>query len=273
MTASHRLVLMLLVSAFACGSGETQEAPPPPPVAELSNQETIAIEGTPGSTPALDDATEPAPPPVAGIDGTPGPSPAFGPSTAPVRVYVLTDFQCPVCRRVVEPLKYLARRHPSDVRLVVKQNALPSHRDAAALAAASIAAFRQGKFWAYHDRLFANPGGADRATLVAHAKALGLDGTRFEKDLADPAVAAQVAYESALAVKLGLESTPGFVINGTPQEGWGSYMGIQAQVARELARARQIVADGVSPEHAAWEATRRATNGETFAAALFTPPR
>jgi hypothetical protein len=87
-----------------------------------------------------------------------------------VHVYVLTDFQCPVCRRIVEPLKYLARRHPNEVRLIVKQNALPSHRNATAFAAASMAAFRQGKFWPYHDRLFANAGAADEATLVGHAK-------------------------------------------------------------------------------------------------------
>src|SRR6185369_7655646 len=96
----------------------------------------------------------PAPAPVEGLDGAPGPSPAYGPAAAPVYVFVLTDFQCPVCRRAVEPLKYLARRYPNDVRLVVKQNALVSHNRAAAAAAASIAAFRQGKYWAFADRLF-----------------------------------------------------------------------------------------------------------------------
>ena len=57
MTRSHPLVLVVLVSALACSSGEEKEAPPPAPVAELSNQETIAFENTPGSTPALEDAT------------------------------------------------------------------------------------------------------------------------------------------------------------------------------------------------------------------------
>jgi protein-disulfide isomerase len=280
MTTSRRLVLSLVVSAVACSSAEKTEAPPPAPapvaepVAELSNQETIALEGRPGSTPPLEDATEPAPPPVAGVDGTPGPSPAFGPPTAPVRVYVLTDFQCPVCRRIVEPLKYLARRHPADVRLVVKHNALPLHQNAVGLATASIAAFRQGKFWAYHDRLFANPGPADETTLVGHAQALGLDVERFRKDLADPAVAAQVQYESGLAVKLGMESTPGFVVNGDTQMGWGSYMGIESQVDRALGRAKQAIGAGAAPERAAYEATRQlGAKGEAFAAALFVPPK
>lgn len=263
------LALVLVTAALACSSAERQETAPAAPVAELSNQETIAIENTPGSTPPLADATEPAPAAVAGVDGAPGPSPAFGPPSAPVRVYVLTDFQCPVCRRIVEPLKYLARRHPNDVRLVVKHNALPSHANATRLAIASLAAFRQGKFWAYHDRLFATPGGADDATLVGHAEAVGLDVERFKKDLADPAVAAQVRYESGLAVKLGLESTPGFVVNGDTQMGWGSYMGVKAQVDRALAQAKEVAAGGVAPERVAVEATRRTGDkGATLAAAL-----
>src|SRR5690348_12792266 len=123
------LPLMLLLAAVACSESKKKEEPPPPPapVAELGMQETIALEGTPGSTAPLTDATQPAPAPMEGLDGAPGPSPAYGPASAPVYVFVLTDFQCPVCRRAVEPLKYLARRYPNDVRLVVKQNALVSH--------------------------------------------------------------------------------------------------------------------------------------------------
>src|SRR4051812_11038349 len=121
---SRCLVLMLLVAAVVACSESKKEEPPPPPVAELGMQETIALENTPGSTPPLADATEPAPAPMEGLEGAPGPSPAYGPVAAPVYVFVLTDFQCPVCRRAVEPLKYLARRYPTDVRLVIKQNAL-----------------------------------------------------------------------------------------------------------------------------------------------------
>jgi protein-disulfide isomerase len=267
MTIGRPLALLCLASTLACSSPGERKAETPP--AQLTNPETIAIETTPGSTPALDDASEPAPAPVPGLDGAPGPSPAYGPADAAVRVWVMTDFQCPVCRRIVEPLKYLARRHPDDVRLVVKHNALPSHPHAAALAAASIAAFRQGKFWEFHDRLFASPGDGSRETLIGHAKWLGLDAERFEKDMADPAVVSQVKYESALAVHLGMASTPGFVINGETQMGWGSYMGIASQVDRQLARTKEIAAGGIAPEQVAREATRTSgPKGEALAAAL-----
>jgi len=269
MTIRFPALALLLATTLAC-SGPAKEAEPPPPVAELTLQETIALEGTPGSTPPLADASEPAPAAVDGLAGAPGPSPAYGPVNAPVRVYVLTDFQCPVCRRIVEPVKYLARRYPNDVRLVLKHNALVSHNRAAAAAGAGIAAFRQGKFWAYSDRLFATPGGLDDDTLVTHGQALGLDAERFKKDMADPAVVAQVKYENALAGHVELASTPSFIVNGTKQMGWGSYNGLKNAVDKELARAKQIAAGGVPPERVAYEATRQSgPNGEALAAALF----
>jgi protein-disulfide isomerase len=267
----RRLAFVLVVAAVVACSESKKEAPPPPaPVAELPSQAVLALEQTPGSTPSLADASEASPAPVAGIGGAPGPSPAYGPVDAPVYVFVLSDFQCPVCRRMIEPIKYLARRHPTDVRVVFKHNALTSHVRAAATSAASIAAFRQGKFWAFADRVFERQGPYDDDALAGHAQALGLDVARFRKDLADPAVPSQVQYESGLATSIELRSTPTFVINGTIQKGWGSYMGIEGQVSRELARAKPIAAGGVPPARVAYEATRQSgPEGERLAAALF----
>jgi len=262
--------LALVVAFVDCSSPERKEEPPPAPVAELPSQEILALEKTPGSTPPLMDATQAVPALMAGLDGAPGPSPAYGPASAPVYVFVLSDFECSVCRRIVEPIKYLARRHPKDVRVVVKHNALVSHPRSAASAAASIAAFRQGKFWHYSDRLFSSPGQLDGESLVTHARAVGLDADQFRKDMDDPATAAQVKYESALATSIDLGSTPGFIINGATQMGWSSYVGIQSIVDRELSRAKQIAASGVPPERVAYEATRQSgPNGEQLAAALF----
>jgi protein-disulfide isomerase len=240
---------------------------------DLTAQELIALERTPGSTPPLAQAVEPAPAPFAGLGGTPGPSPAYGPEEARVRIYLFTDFQCPVCPRAVEPLKHLARAYPKDVRIVLKQNALASHGRAARVAAASLAAFRQGKFWKFHDRVFASAAQLEDQDLVAHAQALGLDVSRFQRDMDDEAVTAQVKYESDLATSLGLGSTPGLVVNGALQKGWGSYMGLESLVKRELERARTIAAGGVPDNRVAYEATRQSgPKGGELAAALFAGP-
>jgi protein-disulfide isomerase len=240
----------------------------------LTPEELHALEATPGSTPPLTQAVEPASAPVAGLAGTPGPSPAYGPKDAPVRVYIFTDFQCPICPRAVEPIKHLARAYPNDVRIVVKENALAIHSRAARLAAASLAAFRQGKFWEFHDRLFANPGEREDQDLIAHAQALGLDVARFRRDMDDKAVTEQVKYETALAASIDLAPTPSLVVNGTSQVGWGRYENVDNYVKQELERARKIAEAGVPASRVAYESTRQSgPKGEKLAAALFAVPK
>jgi protein-disulfide isomerase len=283
-------IRMLVLFALAAGCSATAARKPvtvpasPTPAANetlmseeprrLSPQELIALEHTPGTTAPLPQAVEPAPKRVAGLSGTPGPSPAYGPEDAPVRIFLFTDFQCPVCPRVVEPMKYLARAHPNDVRIVLKLYALAIHGRSARLAAASLAAFRQGKFWEFHDRVFANTGQLADQDLLSHAQALGLDVTRFQRDMDDEAVTAQVKYEGELAASIDVTGTPGLIVNGTRQVGWGSYMSLEDHVKRELQRARRIAEGGVPASRVAYEATRQSgPKGEQVAGALFAVPK
>jgi protein-disulfide isomerase len=230
------------------------------------------LERRPASTPPLADAVAPPTPPLPGLPGTPNSSPAAGPLDAPVRVYVFTDYQCPVCRRALEPLKLLARSFPTDVCLIVKHAASSRHPLAADAAAASLAAFRQQRFWALQDRLFVDQTRLARPALLAAARDLGLDASAFERDLDDEAVVAQIRYESALAEQLGVAATPSFVVNGRVQRGWGSYRGLESVVEREIVRASVIAGEGVPRARVAYEATRRVgPDGERLAAALFEP--
>ena len=266
-TAAKKPVSVTVPASPTPAAGETLMSEEP---RRLSPQELIALEHTPGSTPPLAQAIEPASLSVAKLRGTPGPSPAYGPEDAPVRIVLFTDFQCPVCPRVVEPMKHLARAHPNDVRIVLKLYALAIHGRSARLAAASLAAFRQGKFWEFHDRVFANTGRLEDQDLLAHAQALGLDVTRFQRDMDDEAVTEQVKYESELAASIDISGTPGLMVNGTRQVGWGSYMSLEDLVKRELQRARKIAEGGVPAGRVAYEATRQSgPKGEQVAAALF----
>jgi protein-disulfide isomerase len=244
----------LLTSAAWMAAHLLSGVPPPPdgtqPPPEITRdprrsegavaQDMKALEGQPGATPALHQVTVPAGPKHASLEGKPGPSPAMGPATAVVKVLVLSDFQCPVCRRVVEPLKEVVRSSGGKVQVVFLHNALTQHSQAGLAALAGIAAFRQGKFWAYHDLLFKDQSRLDRASLVAHARALRLDVARFERDLDDPEASAQVTYERSLAKALDAQGTPGFFVNGKKLVGWGSYGGFKAMVDRALRDAEAV---------------------------------
>jgi protein-disulfide isomerase len=142
-------------------------------------------------------------------------APSRGPAGASITIVEFADFECPFCARAEVTLHALERRHPGDVRVVYKNLPLRMHPHARLAAKAALAAEAQGRFWEFHDRLYAHGGGApDRAVLERIAADLRLDGERFSRDLDDPALEARVAADERDAAALGVEGTPTFYVNG-----------------------------------------------------------
>ena len=81
-------------------------------------------------------------------------------------------------------------------------------------AMASMAAHEQGKFWEYHDKLFANQQKLSRADLLKYAKELKLDVAKFTKDLDSGKYKAQIDADTNEAVAIGAGGTPAFFVNG-----------------------------------------------------------
>jgi protein-disulfide isomerase len=88
------------------------------------------------------------------------------------------------------------------------------HQFAKPAAIAAEAAHSQGKFWEYHDKLFANQTKLTLDDLKQYAKDVGLDTAQFDKDLTDPGKKKRVEDDMAEARSLGLTGTPGFFVNG-----------------------------------------------------------
>jgi len=88
------------------------------------------------------------------------------------------------------------------------------HQFAKPAAIAGEAANSQGKFWEFHDKLFANQKKLAMNDLKQYAKEVGLDMAQFEKDLADPGKKKRVDEDMAEARLLGVTGTPGFFVNG-----------------------------------------------------------
>jgi protein-disulfide isomerase len=144
----------------------------------------------------------------------PADSPSKGPASAPVTIVVWSDFECPACGRMVPLLDEVTHKHPNDVRLVHKFYPLAKHPNAHKAALAAWAAQRQGKYWEYERKLFADQTRMSDADLVRHAKDVGLDMQRFEADRASDAAEKTVARDKAAADAAGLSGTPHIVING-----------------------------------------------------------
>lgn len=110
------------------------------------------------------------------------------------------------------------------------------HVDAPLAHAASVAAQRQGKFWEYRDLVFEGFPNLKRDDLIRHARTLGLDVDRFERDLLDPGVAAIVQSDVREMAELGVTGTPGFFINGRFLSGAKPFEEFAAKVDAELQR-------------------------------------
>jgi len=173
-------------------------------------------------------------------------SPYLGPEKAPVVVNVFTDFQCPVCRRSADPIKQLVLDRPDKVKVVFRNNALPTHARSHAAALAARAAGRQGRFWPFYDRLFADPSALDEAGLKQTASDLGLDVDQWQRDMVDPKNAEKIEQESAAAVRLGVPGTPGIFVNGIRSTGWSAYRNLRWDVDKEIAEGEALAKAGTS---------------------------
>ena len=100
------------------------------------------------------------------------------------------------------------------MRLVAKDFPLPSHRQARLAVEAARCAGVEGRYWAYHDRLFAEQGRFGEDQLIAYAVELGLERDEFARCLRERRFSRAVEADVAQARALGVRSVPAFLING-----------------------------------------------------------
>ena len=81
-------------------------------------------------------------------------------------------------------------------------------------AQAALAAHAQGKFWGYHDKIFAQYNSLTEDKLVGFATELGLDMVKFHKDRNSPQVLNQINQDLRLGQTVGVRGTPTVFVNG-----------------------------------------------------------
>ena len=111
-----------------------------------------------------------------------------------------------------------------------------AHPHALMAAEAAEAAGAQGKFWAMHDLLFAQPHHLSRSHLDAHAARLGLDTIRFKAELDDEIYRQRVREHQQGGQRSHLRATPTFFVNGVVQDVSGGMQPLFEIVARESRR-------------------------------------
>ncbi len=137
-----------------------------------------------------------------------------GPEDSPVTIVEYGDFECPYCGRA-EPILRALVSDFGDIRYVWRHLPLTDvHPHAQMASEASEAAANQGAFWQMHDRLLEHQGELDFDSLLAHARALGLDIEQFSAALSTHVGAAHIAEDVDGADLSGVTGTPTFFVNG-----------------------------------------------------------
>ena len=165
--------------------------------------------------------------------------PVLGDAGAAVTLVEFSDFQCPFCARVMPTLKRLHEAYGGRVRIVWKDFPLTSiHPQAFGASVAGQCAREQGKFWEYHDRLFANQQALEPQSLKTYAAASGLDAARFNACLDAAKYGERVQEQVGAGTQLGVSSTPSVFVNGRMVNGAQPYEVFTAIIDEELERAK-----------------------------------
>lgn len=129
--------------------------------------------------------------------------------SGPLAIVEFTDFQCPFCaRHATQTVPELKKALNGKARYVVVNLPLPSHPYAIGAAEAAECAAEQGKYWEFHDALFARQPEIAALSLAAVAAGLGLDTGAFDACLRGDAALARVSADAALAARLEVKTTP-----------------------------------------------------------------
>jgi protein-disulfide isomerase len=164
------------------------------------------------------------------IDG----DPVRGPSNARITLVEFSDFQCPFCAQAVVSLNSLMAKHPADIRLVFKQFPLDIHSQAALAAEAALAAHAQGKFWAMHDKLYANFRVLSPEKILECGKDIDLDMVRFTMDLKSGKYKTVLEKELLQGERAGVLGTPTIYVNGKHYNGSMETAALEEIVQTEL---------------------------------------
>lgn len=148
--------------------------------------------------------------------------PAIGSERPKLVIVEYSDFQCPFCRAAFPIIREAVTTYGDrGLRLVYRDFPVDEiHPEARGAAEAAQCAHAQGKFWAYHDKIFQNADALDATSLARYAEQVGLDRTQFDACVVSRQFRQAVEEDYQAGVKLGVKGTPTwfFLPDGDPQK-------------------------------------------------------
>jgi len=235
------------------GIGLYQAAQIPPKVVEVEvvvtatpDPEQQAVAQAESSSPADESTNDPPPSPDDIMEFLLSDARHFqGADDAAVTLIEFSDFRCGYCGRWAEETLPQIKEQYIDtgkIRFAYKHLAVLGP-DSVRAAEASECAAEQDTFWDFHNEIFLdqvqNHTQLDVENLVSLADGVGLDTDAFRECLESGRYNNQVNQETMIVRNLGVNGTPGFVINGVYIPGAQPFEVFQQVIDEELAKVEQ----------------------------------
>ena len=144
-----------------------------------------------------------------------------GQANAPVTLIEYSDFTCGYCLKFFKdtwPRIQARYVDTGKVRFLYRDYPRADQGPGLDAAIAARCAGAQGKYWAMHDRLFAEAGRLDKSVFLRHAGAIGLEQLAFETCLKSGKYTKSIFEDRQEANRWGFHGTPGFILMPTAGE-------------------------------------------------------
>lgn len=155
--------------------------------------------------------------------------PSIGNQDGDVVIVEFFDYNCGWCKKAFEEVQAMLN-DDKNVRIIFYD--IPILGPTSTLASRwALAAHEQGKYWEFHKGVMTHEGAVDEATLEKIAKAAGADVAKIKKDVDSAKITETLSSHVAVAKSLGIQGTPGFMINETIFRGYIPYDTMKNAVA------------------------------------------
>lgn len=127
-----------------------------------------------------------------------------------ITVVEFFDYNCPWCKRALGELQKIVEADPK-VKVILKEFPIFGE-NSTFTAKVAMAAQKQGKYFDLHVALM-HERQVTKDNVFKIAEKVGLDVDRLKADMNDPAYEAAIKHNSEVAQALGIEGTPGFIVD------------------------------------------------------------
>lgn len=156
---------------------------------------------------------------------------SFGPSNAKITFVEYFDYRCGYCHAAA-PFVMKTLSENKDIRFIFKELPILSPNSLVA-AKAAYASKSQGKYLAFHQALMVAKGELGIDQIMGIAQSVGLDVNKLKTDMESPKITEYLQKVKDQAEALGINGTPGFIINGKLVSGFD-----QAEIEAAIGAAR-----------------------------------